>query len=335
MIKATVTAAEAASPYNTYDSILEVPAGTDPNQNAWLTLQLRIKLNFADSKNQVAGLTVQRGGTWYAKDTDGYLFPLLDWPAHLIARFQREFVQVAQRTWNYQFVLITPMTYSGLDFPAKVGDLTIRPNVLCLFRLSLLNSAGTPIDNTNAAGPLRAGAAHRTINIVNLSLATRSVSLDTGVTAGPGKPAVRPLTTVDGLAWRSNADSYDDSDLFNPTWENKEHKVLSNTVGHEIGHALGQCHVMGLKGIAAYRFTGPNANDPAAYGAGSPDPLDAWNIMGRGCRLYLLNAVSWKERIAIHTSTTANQWDATGVMETPTRRMPATLVSLGLAPRLW
>jgi hypothetical protein len=335
MIKATVTAAEAASPYNTYDSKLEIPSGTDPNQNAWLTLQLRIKLNFADSKNQVAGLTVQRGGTWYAKDTDGYLFPLLDWPAHLIARFQREFIQVAQRTWNYQFLLITPMTYSGLDFPSKVGDLTIRPNVLCLFRLSLLNSAGTPIDNSEAAGPLRTGAAHRTINIVNLSLATRSVSLDNPASAGPGKPAVRNLTTVDGLAWRSNADNYDDSDLFNPTWENKEHKVLSNTVGHEIGHALGQCHVMGLKGIAAYTFTGANANDPAAYGTGSPDPLDAWNIMGRGCRLYLLNAVSWKERIAIHTSTTANQWDVTGVMETPTRRMPAGLVNLGLAPRLW
>jgi len=335
MFKPKVTAAEAAGPYNTYDSILEIPSGTDPNQNAWLTLQLRIKLNFADSKNQVAGLTVNQGGTWYAKDTDGYLFPLLDWPAHLIARFQREFVQVSQRTWNYQYVLITPMNYSGLDFPAKVGDLTVRPNVLCLFRLSLLNSAGTPLDNTPAAGPLRSGAAHRTINIVNLSLATRSVSLATGVTPGPGKPAVRPLTTVDGLAWRSNANNYDDSDLFNPTWENKEHKVLSNTVGHEIGHALGQCHVMGLKGVAAYGLNGPNANDPGAYGVGSPDPLDVWNIMGRGCRLYLLNAVSWKERIAIHTGTTSNAWDVTGIMETPTRRMPATLMKLGLAPGLW
>jgi hypothetical protein len=64
-------------------------------------------------------------------------------------------------------------------------------------------------------------------------------------------------------------------------------------------------------------------------------PFDAWNIMGRGCRLYLLNAVSWKERIAIHTSTTSNQWDVTGVMETPTRRMPAGLMNLGLAPALW
>ena len=334
MFKAQIAASEATSPYNTYDSILEVPSGTDPNQNAWLTLQLRVKLNFADGKNPVPGLVVNQGGKYFAKDTDGYLFPLLEWPAHLISRFQREFVQVAERTWNFQFLLVTPKNYSGLDFPAKVGDLTIRPNVLCLFRLSLLGPAG-PVDNTPGAGPLRSGPPHRTINVVNLSLSTAQVQLDPSVPPGPGKPAVRNLTGVDGLAWRSNANNYDDSDLFNPTWENKDHKVLSNTVGHEIGHALGQCHVMGLKGIAAYTLTGANANDPAAYGVGSPDPLDAWNIMGRGCRLYLMNAVSWKERIALHTGTTPNVWDVTGVVNTPTRKMSGTLTNTGLAPTLW
>jgi hypothetical protein len=334
MFKAQIKASEAVSPYNTYDSILEIPGGTDPNQNAWLTLQLRVKLNFADSKNPVPGLIVNQGGKFFAKDTDGYLFPLLDWPAHLIARFQREFVQVAERTWNWQFVLITPKGFSDLDFPSKVGDLTIRPNVLCLFRLSLLGPAG-PVDNTPAAGPLRSGAPHRTINIVNLSLSTRQVKLDPSVTPTATKPAIRNIPVVDGLAWRSNANNYDDSDLFNPTWENKEHKVLSNTVGHEIGHALGQCHIMGLKGIAAYTFTGANANDAAAYGTGSPDPLDAWNIMGRGSRLYLINAVSWKERIALHTKTLSRDWDVTGIMTTPTRKMAAALTGTGLAPAQW
>ncbi|HEY6251557.1 MAG TPA: hypothetical protein VI685_16490, partial [Candidatus Angelobacter sp.] len=109
MFKAVVKADEASSPYDTYDSILERPNGSDPNQNAWLTLQLRIKLNFADSKNQVIPLTQQDNtGRWCARDSDGYLFPLLDWPAHLIDRFQREFIKVAERTWNWQFVLKTP-----------------------------------------------------------------------------------------------------------------------------------------------------------------------------------------------------------------------------------
>src|SRR5882724_5003182 len=112
MFKAQLKAEEASSPYDTYDSVLEKPSGDNPSQNAWLTLQLRVKLNFVDSTNQVPGLTVNQGGKFYAKDADGYLFPLMNWPAHLIARFQREFIQVAEKTWNWQFVLLTPTNYS-------------------------------------------------------------------------------------------------------------------------------------------------------------------------------------------------------------------------------
>ncbi len=334
MFKTQVKAEEGTAPYNTFDSVLEIPDGTDPNQNAWLTLQLRVKLNFADSKNPVPGLIVNQGGKFYAKDTDGYLFPILDWPAHLVTRFWREFAQVAERTWNWQFLLITPTSYAGLDYQSTVGKWTIRPNVLCLFRMSLFGPSG-PFDSSPAAGPLRSGKLHRTINIVNLSLSTNQVKLDASVTPTAATPAVKNITTVDGLAWRSNANNYDDSDLFSPSWWNKEHKVLSNTVGHEVGHALGQCHIMGLKGITIYTFTGANANSPAAYGVGSPDPLDAWNIMGGGNRLYLINAVSWRERIALHTGTPVNQWQATGVMSTPPRRMAAALTGTGLAPVQW
>jgi hypothetical protein len=334
MLKAQVKASEAAAPYNTFDSVLEIPGGSDPNQNAWLTLQLRVKLNFADSKNMVPGLTVNQGGKFYAKDTDGYLFPLMDWPGHLITRFNREFAQIAEKTWNWQFLLITPRNYSDLDYQVGVGSWTVRPNVLCLFRMSLLSAAG-PIDNSPGAGPMRSGPPHRTINVVNLSLATTQVKLDPTVAPGPGKPAVKNLTKVDGLAWRSNADNYDDSDLFSPSWWNKEHMVLSNTVGHEVGHALGQCHIMGLKGIAAFTFTGANANSTAAYGVGSADPLDAWNIMGGGNRLYLINAVSWRERIAVHTGTPSNKWEATGIMTTPPRKMAAALTGTRLAPAEW
>jgi hypothetical protein len=334
MFKAEIKASEASAPYNTYDSILEVPDGHDPNQNAWLTLQLRFKLNFADSKNPVAGLTVQRGGKWYAIDSDGYLFPLLDWPVHLIARFQHEFARLAEKTWNWQFVLITPRNYSELDYQSFGGQgCQVRPNVLCLFRMSLLGPLG-PLDTSPAAGPMRSGPAHRTINVVNLSLAPGVVKLDTGVTPGPNKPATRPVSKVDGLSWRSNADNYDDSDLFSPAWWDKAHMVLSNTVGHEVGHALGQCHIMGLKGDPKYKFGGANANDQAAYGVGSSDPLDAWNIMGGGNRLYLINAVSWQERIALHTGRAVNQWGVTGVMSTPTRKLPLGLIG-GLAPAQW
>jgi hypothetical protein len=66
-----IKSSDATAPYNTYDSVLEIPKGNDPSQNAWLTLQLRVKLNFVDSTNPVPGLTVNQGGKFYAKDTDG------------------------------------------------------------------------------------------------------------------------------------------------------------------------------------------------------------------------------------------------------------------------
>jgi hypothetical protein len=332
----TIAAAEAlkAAPYNTYDSVLEKPNGNDPGQNAWLTLQLRIKLNFADSKNQVPGLTVNQGGKWFAKDNDGYLFPLLDWPAFLITRFQKSFVQVAEQTWNRQFILITPKTYADLDYQSLAGGgLTVRPNVLCLFRLSLLGPSG-PLDSSPASGPLNSGPFHRTINVVNLTLSTRQVKLDPSVPATPTKPATKNLGTIDGLSWRSNANNYDDSDSFNPSWWNKDHGVLSNTVGHEVGHALGQCHIMGLKGDPKYQFGGANANDRAAYGEGSSDPLDEWNIMGGGDRVYLINAVSWRQRMALHTGLHVDKWDAIGTLNAPPRTLPMTLTG-DLMPKEW
>lgn len=334
MLKAQVKAAEASAPYNTYDSVLERPSGANPNQNAWLTLQLRINLKFADANNKVPNLIVtDSAGVSYAKDHDGYLFPLLNWPAHLIARFQKEFIQVAEKTWNWQFLLKTPGNYSDLDYQS--GNLTIRPNVLCLFRMSLIGASGGLFDSTPAAGPLRAGPPHRTINIVNLALSTNTVKLDPSIPPTATKPATKTITKVEGLTWRSDASNYDDSDLFNPSWWNPEHTILSNTVGHEVGHALGQCHIMGLKGIAAFKFGGANANDLPAYGVGSSDPLDVMNVMGGGNRLYLLNAASWQERIALHTGLAASQWITTGDMETPPRKMSAALTATGLAPAIW
>src|SRR5262249_58807491 len=41
---------------STFDSHLEIPTSGDPNANATLTLILRYKLEFADSKNRVPGV---------------------------------------------------------------------------------------------------------------------------------------------------------------------------------------------------------------------------------------------------------------------------------------
>jgi hypothetical protein len=298
MLKAQILSSEAVAPYNGYDSILEIPNGNNSNQNAWLTLQLRVKLNFVDSKNPLPGFTVFQDRRWYARDHNGYLFPLIDWPSHLMARFQREYAQQAQKTWNWQFMLITPTNYSGLDYQCFTRGVTVRPNVLCLFRMSVISRTGALLDTSPAAGPMRAGAPHRTINVVNISYAAGTVRLAAGVTASAAHPATKAISQVDSLSFRSNALNYDDADLFRPAWW--QNNVLSNTVGHEVGHALGQCHIMGLKGNAQYAYGGANAETQAAYGVGSGDNFDSWNIMGGGDRIYLLNAISWRERIALH-----------------------------------
>jgi hypothetical protein len=80
---------------------------------------------------------------------------------------------------------------------------------------------------------------------------------------------------------------------------------------------------MGLKGIRRYAFGGAKENSHEAYGKGSRDKYDRWNIMGSGNRIYLINAISWRERIALHTGRHVHDWSATGVMDTPTRTRPA------------
>jgi hypothetical protein len=184
--------------------------------------------------------------------------------------------------------------------------------------MSVISRTGALIDTSPAAGPMRAGAPHRTINVVNISYAAGTMSLAPGVTASAAHPATRAISQVDGLSFRSNALNYDDADLFRPAWWQKEHNVLSNTVGHEVGHALGQCHIMGLKGNAQYAFGGANAETPAAYGVGSGEKFD-----------------SWRERIALHTGRPVADWSATGMMNTPTRTLPMGIEAAKLAPSEW
>jgi len=317
--KPKVLAPEDAIPFNGFDSVLEIPRGDNPTQNAWLTLQLRVRLNFVDSKNR-SSKVVTKGATTFIADTDNYLFPILDWPPHLVERFQREFLATAEKTWNYQFLLITPPACADLDYAAG-ADGIVRPNVLCLFRLSLIGASG-PLDTSPAAGPLANGAPHRTIDVVNLA-----VPVGRGVQDPDKLDMTKPLS---GGGYRADAANYSDQLEFAPSWYDPVQKVLRNTIGHEIGHALGQSHILGLKGLDAYKIGGALGNKPAAYGA--PGSVDAWNIMGVGDRVTLINAVSWRKRIAMHTATRENDWTVTGMTGTPPRKIPAAAGPGGSTP---
>jgi hypothetical protein len=58
--------------------------------------------------------------------------------------------------------------------------------------------------------------------------------------------------------------------------------------------------------------------------------------MGGGDRVYLINAVSWRERIRFHTGIAADgtNWVQTGIMNTPTRKIPMGVMAVG-APSEW
>ncbi len=328
-----IKAADGSYPWNGFDSALEIPNGDNAKQNAWLTLQLRIKLNFCDSKNQTGGRMVQNGGRWYAKDVDDYLFPALDWTPDLIDKFMRGFVKRAQDTWNYQFLLTTPRDYDGLDYDADwraATPLRVRPNVICLLRVAVIGPGGL-LDNSPSAGPLRTGGPHRTINVFNLDKTTRSVNLAPGVPATATTPNRKSFSTFNDGSFRSDADDYDDSDLFRPRVVDAAHKVNHNTIGHEIGHALGQAHVRGLNGDDACAISAATGNDSRCYGV----DVDGWDIMGGGDRLYLVNAVSWQRRMDQHTGVAAALWAASGVMQTPPRSLPLGVVNANLGPPMW
>jgi len=332
-LKKTVTGADASPPWDGFDSMLEVPDGGNSRQNAWLTLQLRVKLNFCDAKNPASDHLLQRDSKWYARDANDYLFPVLDWTPDLINSFMRGFVKRAENTWNSQYLLITPRDCDELDYSADARSacpLKVRPNVLCLFRLAVIGPSGL-LDNTPAAGPLRSGGPHRTINVFNLDKTVRAVKLAANVTATADKPSQKTISTFNDGTFRSDDSDYDDSDLFRPRVVDARNKVNHNTIGHEIGHAIGQAHILGLNGDDTCAIGAATGNDSRCYGNGA----DAWDIMGGGDRLYLVNAISWRQRIALHTGVSSAFWTATGVTATPPRTLPLAMADAGLAPRQW
>jgi hypothetical protein len=132
----------------TFDSELRLPNrwaeptslnfenGGAPVNNALLTLKLRYKLEFADSKNQVAGVIVRRDNIWKAKDAEGFAHPILDWDDKSRKRFTSAFER-GEKIWNLRFQLLTPLTHRGFDFShPEQPSVTVRPNVACLFGMS-------------------------------------------------------------------------------------------------------------------------------------------------------------------------------------------------------
>jgi len=285
--KSQITAGNATFAPGMFDSKLEKPSGRSIHQNAWLTLTLRVHLNFVDPPGHGAPRVVNVGGKSFAADHGGWLFPILPWTPAAKRPFVRHFKE-AGRLWNHNFALYTPKHYAGLDIrnhdrPVLFGK-RIRCNVLCLFDLKLVKASDSP---------------HQTINLYNIDPSVTSVKhKDTGASQ-----------TVTANQFRSDAANYDSFDLapahtatvFDNTCKCMT-PIHQNTILHEVGHSLAQPHIAGLQGDPTCAYGAPTQGQPHCYVSGRR------NVMGNGNDFWPINAYSWKQRIAEHTKTQPGDW---------------------------
>jgi hypothetical protein len=281
-------------PYDRYDSELEIPNGNNPGQNAWLTIHLWVKFNYADSTNQVPGVIYRKNDKYFAQDANKkeHLFPVLDWDDKSKADFELAFLK-AEEHWNYQFQLTTPSDYDRLDYDSRDLNWIVRPNVLCLFRLHI----NRPRFQTE-------------ITVVRLDR-------DRGFISFLPSPST----------FRSHSRLYADSD------------VGDVTVGHELGHAIGQSHILGLEWIYSEGTQGKDKCVIAPdHDTGDDDCYedskgDGSNWMGSGNKIHMFNAISWQKRIVNHCPGTRwLDWNSTTNTETPPRKIPAAITLVGPKP---
>jgi hypothetical protein len=287
MFKAKITAAEATFGKGLFDSQLDKYQGKDPKQNAWLIICMRVHVDFVDPASSSTKI-VHKGGKDYVKDWDNWLYPVQSWLEDHKKTFTDGFQGRGEKFWNARFYLLTPAAYTDLDIDGR------RPNVMCLFRLQLVKKTESP---------------HRTISVYNIK-----VKAGDEITHLDGTRK-KTISALDSYAFRSDASNYDFYDTVKPaadvgTFEDKACKcivkVKKDTIAHELGHALGQAHIAGLKGDTDCDIGSAKVGEDKCYGTGE----DALNVMGRGELVTTVNAISWQKRMAEHTGIAWDRWVA-------------------------
>jgi len=155
-----------------------------------------------------------KDGEYCARDLNDYLFPILDWGLESITKFVKYF-EMGQGIWNRKFLIIPPADFDTLDYTSSVlPGYVMRPNILCLFRMS---------NNMPSSKS-------RNYNVVRINPA---------VFEDPKYQVPNYRTSETKPAkwgFRSHARLLTDRDVFN------------ENLGHELGHALDEGHILALKG---------------------------------------------------------------------------------------
>ncbi len=240
---------------------LETPSGQDPFQNAWLTLTLGYGLTFLDSRvrGSVAGdgpvIIQDKNLGLCARDADDFLFPILDWGYDSIKKFTKLFQQ-GEQIWNHKFLIKPPDDFDRLDYTSSVfPGYVLRPNILCLFRME-------------------SGAKDsETFNVVRINPEV----FENPKFEVPNYKTKKTKRVDAGF--RSHSSLLIDSD------------VHSDNLGHELGHAINEDHILALKGDAQCKID-PNLD--RCYGL---TPEEVQNIMGRGKEITEINVGPWIDHL--------------------------------------
>jgi len=243
---------------------LEIPSGNNPFQNAWMTLTLGYGLNFLDSR--VRGGVASDGNAgpiivedknlgWCARDSDDYLFPILDWGYDSIKKFAKLFQQ-GEQIWNHKFLIKPPEDFDRLDYSSRgFPGYVLRPNIICLFRMEsgARNSA--------------------TFNVVRIN---PSVFEDPKYEV-PNYKTKKTKPAKNGF--RSHESLLTDGDVYTPV------------LGHELGHAINEDHILALEGDAQCKV---HPNLERCYGL---TPEELRNIMGAGTEITEINVGPWIDHL--------------------------------------
>ena len=243
---------------------IEIPNGSNPFQNAWLTLTLGYDLKVLDSRvpgtivgSRFSGSIIIKDETfgWCARDLDDYLFPILDWDYDSIKRFVNVFEQ-GESIWNHKFLIVPPNDFDKLDYTSSAfpGNV-MRPNILCLFRM-------------------KSGAKHaKTFDVVRIN---PSVFEDPKFEV-PKYRTKETKRVINGF--RSHESLLTEGDLHSPV------------LGHELGHAINEDHILAMKGDAQCKID-PNLS--RCYGL---TPEEVRNIMGDGTEITEINVRPWVDHL--------------------------------------
>jgi hypothetical protein len=320
-VKLKIDAKHAKFGRNLFDSQLDLSV-VNAWTNARLVLSPKIKLVFVGTTDtHISDRVVRRRGKTFARDADGNLFPIVDWVGPDKDFFSAFFRTHSRGFWSWKFTLSHVRSgYAGLD--KMTDDMgSIRPNVDCLLHPELVDKDW-----------------NKKINVFKIDPTATSF-----ITAR-GRQGT--ITNHDAPGFRSDSDDYIEQDMAGDTmrlekseyaaadWQSaliSMHEDLArtfvevhlDTIAHEMGHAIGQQHIMDLKYNKNRAF---NGNSRKAYRGKTVQ--DSQNVEGFGDLIGPENAISWLERLAQHMETKTSDWKVTMGYVAP--RQLSLLQSIGL-----